>query len=61
MNCEEIEAVLYIIREEIKRVLYIYNEVRNESIEMCDINGNPTGIACKLTEDEIIKKVIEQV
>lgn len=57
----ETNEIIYIIRTEIRRALQLYKDTRNETIEMVDIDGNPTGITRHLTEDEIITKVIEQV
>ena len=61
MNVDELKEIVELIRNEIRRVLYIYKETRTETCDMVDVNGNPTGIVRKLTEDEVIKKVIEQV
>lgn len=57
----EINEIIDIIHIEIRRALHIYKDARKETIEMVDINGNPTGLTRQLTEDEIIEKVIERV
>lgn len=57
----ETNEIISIIRIEIKRALYIYKDTRNETIEMVDINGNPTGVVRSLTEDEIVERVIEKL
>lgn len=57
----ETNEIISIIRIEIKRALYIYKDTRNETIEMVDINGNPTGVVRLLTEDEIVERVIEKL
>lgn len=57
----ETNEIIYIIRNEIRRALYIYKDTRNETIEMVDINDNPIGVVRSLTEDEIVERVIEKL